>query len=276
VHSEDAVEFNELEIFLRQNEEYKPFEDDPEPKPQEAIGVPGAYSPLQMFPKHAPSRSPSPSPLKLREKEKSEINAGDTLAEFGLANVSVSIDELKALVSELGLGGDDATDLVKGLAGGANSPPAEVKTPKTPVKELKKLYNSPGAEATTSRLTSPPASPQPKSTASFPKPTTGPITKPIAKVDTQPDVKRERNIHAQVEPKEQAKTNAKADAKEDTKPDTEPDIMKVRLVVQPDPMPAAEPELELAMVDERPASSDFYASPPVIQVARPSTGRDAS
>lgn len=81
--------------------------------------MPGAYSPLQMFPKHAPSRSPSPSPQALREKEKSELNAGDDLAEFGLANVSVSVDELQALVEELGLGGDEAKDLVAGLAGPA-------------------------------------------------------------------------------------------------------------------------------------------------------------
>ena len=114
--SEEAVEFDELDIFLRRNEDYKPFEDDPPLLRAEPIGVPGAYSPLQMYPKHASSRSPSPSPLKLREKEKSEINAGDTLAEFGLANVSVSEDELRALVEELGLGGDEASDLVKGLS----------------------------------------------------------------------------------------------------------------------------------------------------------------
>lgn len=114
---EEAVEFNELDIFLRRNEDYKPFVDEPPVKAQQPIGVPGAYSPLQMFPKHAPSRSPSPSPQALREKEKNEINAGEDLAEFGLANVSVSVDELQALVEELGLGGDDAKDLVAGLAG---------------------------------------------------------------------------------------------------------------------------------------------------------------
>ncbi|GJE87633.1 hypothetical protein PsYK624_037160 [Phanerochaete sordida] len=113
---EEAVEFDELEIFLRRNEDYQPFVDEPPVAPQQAIGVPGAYSPLQMFPKHAPSRSPSPSPQALREKEKSEINAGEELAEFGLANVSVSKDELAALVAELGLGGDEAKDLVAGLA----------------------------------------------------------------------------------------------------------------------------------------------------------------
>jgi len=114
---EEAVEFNELNIYPRRNEDYIPFADEPPVLPQQPIGVPGAYSPLQMFPKHAPSRSPSPSPQAVREKEKGEINAGDELAEFGLANVSVSMDELQALVEELGLGGDDAKDLVAGLAG---------------------------------------------------------------------------------------------------------------------------------------------------------------
>ena len=71
-----------------------------------------------MHPQHAVhSRSPSPSPLALREKEKKEVQAGEALAEFGLGDVSVSMDELKALVEELGLGGEEANELVSGLAG---------------------------------------------------------------------------------------------------------------------------------------------------------------
>ena len=101
--SEEAVEFAELEIFLRRNEDYKPPELDGPALVARPIGVPGAYEPLQMFPKHAPSRSPSPSPLKLREKEKGEIDASDQLGEFGLEGVSVSADDLRALVEELGL-----------------------------------------------------------------------------------------------------------------------------------------------------------------------------
>ncbi|EKM61144.1 uncharacterized protein PHACADRAFT_190285 [Phanerochaete carnosa HHB-10118-sp] len=68
---EDAIEFNELDIFLRRNEDYKPFADEPPVQPQQPIGVPGAYSPLQMFPKHAPSRSPSPSPQAASRAERS-------------------------------------------------------------------------------------------------------------------------------------------------------------------------------------------------------------
>lgn len=125
--SEEAVEFNELDIFLRRNEDFKPFEDEKTLLRAEPIGVPGAYSPLQMYPSHAPSRSPSPSPLALREKEKKEINAGEELAEFGLANVSVTDDDLRALVAELGLGGDEADDLVKGLSSTETAPAKETK-----------------------------------------------------------------------------------------------------------------------------------------------------
>ena len=95
------------------------------------VGVPGAYEPLQMFPKHAPSRSPSPSPLKVREKEKGELDVSDSLGEFGLEGVSVSEDDLRKLVEELGLGGDEANDLVKGLAGDiVDEKPVRVDKPK--------------------------------------------------------------------------------------------------------------------------------------------------
>ncbi|KAI0697120.1 hypothetical protein BC835DRAFT_1339149 [Cytidiella melzeri] len=117
---EESVEFNELDIFLRRNEDYKPFEDDAPLLRAEPVGVPGAYSPLQMYPKHAgpPSRSPSPSPLAHRAKEKKdgEVKA-EALTEFGLGDVTVSMDDLKALVEELGLGGEEARELVSGLAG---------------------------------------------------------------------------------------------------------------------------------------------------------------
>ncbi|PSS37587.1 hypothetical protein PHLCEN_2v603 [Hermanssonia centrifuga] len=114
---EEAVEFDELDIFLRRNEDYKPPEDERPGLEAKPIGVPGAYSPLQMFPKHAPSRSPSPSPLKLKEKEKGEIDASEHLGAFGLEGVRVSADDLRALIEELGLGGDAAKDLVKDLGG---------------------------------------------------------------------------------------------------------------------------------------------------------------
>ncbi|KAI0815086.1 hypothetical protein BC629DRAFT_1469109 [Irpex lacteus] len=116
---EEAVEFNELSTFLRLNEDYTPFSDDAPLLHASPIGVPGAYSPLQMHPQHAVhSRSPSPSPLAVREREKKEtVKADGVLEEFGLGDVSVSVDELAALVSELGLGGEEARELVSGLSG---------------------------------------------------------------------------------------------------------------------------------------------------------------
>lgn len=137
--SEEAVEFNELDIFLRRREEWKPFEDEKTLLRAEPIGVPGAYSPLQMYPKHAPSRSPSPSPLAVKEKEKKEVVAGVELAEFGLQDVSVSMDELKALVEELGLGGEEANDLVKGLAGDSSSTSKPASGKQTDTKPVAKL-----------------------------------------------------------------------------------------------------------------------------------------
>lgn len=95
-----------------------------------------------MYPNHAPSRSPSPSPLALREKEKNEVNAGEELAEFGLANVSVSEDDIRALVEELGLGGDEADDLVKGLSGSTQAPLAKETKSISKPKEVKPASNS--------------------------------------------------------------------------------------------------------------------------------------
>ncbi|CAL1695535.1 unnamed protein product [Somion occarium] len=114
---EEAVECGELEVFLRRNESYDEDEDAKPTPPAKPVGVPGAYSPSQMHPKYHPSPSPSPSPLKGKSKEDKSnlINAGEHLSEFGLHDVEVSIDDLTALVEELGLGSDDAKDLVKGL-----------------------------------------------------------------------------------------------------------------------------------------------------------------
>ena len=132
--SEEAVEFNELDIFLRRNEEWQEIDGDKPMLEAKPVGVPGAYEPLQMFPKHAPSRSPSPSPLKVREREQGELDVSDSLGEFGLEGVSVSEDDLRKLVEELGLGGDEANDLVKGLAGdiAADAKPAKEDGKKKP------------------------------------------------------------------------------------------------------------------------------------------------
>lgn len=55
------------------------------------------------------------------------MDAGDELPGFGLQGLRVSEDELEQLVAELGLDGDDAQDLVKGLSESS----ADRETPKT-------------------------------------------------------------------------------------------------------------------------------------------------
>ncbi|TCD62779.1 hypothetical protein EIP91_006423 [Steccherinum ochraceum] len=113
---EDAVEYGELDIFLRLKENFTPSEYDrpaPEAKP---VGVPGAYSPNEMNPKHRPSLSPSPSASPLKGKGNGSKTTNE-LAEYGIHDVELTEDDLTALVEELGLGEADASDLVKGLSG---------------------------------------------------------------------------------------------------------------------------------------------------------------
>lgn len=66
-----------------------------------------------------PTSSPSPSPLKGKvipiNKRTNELDLGNELSGYGLQGVKVTQDELADLVAELGLDGDDAGDLVKGL-----------------------------------------------------------------------------------------------------------------------------------------------------------------
>ena len=61
-----------------------------------------------------------PSPLKGKDvpvnKRVGEINVGDELSGYGLQGVKVTEDELRDLVADLGLDGDEAGDLVKSLA----------------------------------------------------------------------------------------------------------------------------------------------------------------
>lgn len=79
----------------------------------------GTSSPLQRGAASA-SASASSSPASkdaLRKRNKAEFDAGDELSGYGLQGVKVTQDDLLALVEELGLGGEEAGDLVKGLSG---------------------------------------------------------------------------------------------------------------------------------------------------------------
>ena len=72
---------------------------------------------------------PPPSPLKGKvlpvNKRVGEFDVGDELSGYGLQGVKVTEDELRDLVAELGLDGDEAGDLVKGLSDAAGTPPKQ-------------------------------------------------------------------------------------------------------------------------------------------------------
>jgi len=73
-----------------------------------------APSPLQRG-AASPSASPA-SKESLRKRNDAEFDVGEELSGYGLQGVKVTDDELLALVEELGLGGDEAGELVKGLS----------------------------------------------------------------------------------------------------------------------------------------------------------------
>ncbi|KAI0361173.1 hypothetical protein OH77DRAFT_1508272 [Trametes cingulata] len=144
---EEAVEFGELDTFLRLKEEWEPLEDDKPLLRAVPVGIPGAYSPAQMNPGHV---SPAPSPIKTKPRP-GELDAGEKLGDAGLHGVNVTEDDLLALVEELGLSEKDAEDLVKGLGGDesgskAQSKPAETKTENAEAEEPGKTETSKKAE----------------------------------------------------------------------------------------------------------------------------------
>jgi len=105
------------------------------------VGVPGAHTPTQMHPQY----SPAPSPLISQKKvDKSKmVGTGKDLEGFGIQDMDVSQDDLLALVEELGLGGDDASDFVRGLGSDSkakSTPPlakADASDEEKPAKEEK-------------------------------------------------------------------------------------------------------------------------------------------
>ncbi|EIM92145.1 uncharacterized protein STEHIDRAFT_151488 [Stereum hirsutum FP-91666 SS1] len=146
---EEAVEYDELTQFLRLKDPWDPALDEDHPQLQEVpIGVPGASSPSQMAKlehKASFNNTPSPSPLKgkagrpslgphlspesaahdpamqsvvaeIRKRNEEEFDISEELSGYGLQGVKVTHDDLLELVKDLGLDGDDAGDLVKGLS----------------------------------------------------------------------------------------------------------------------------------------------------------------
>ncbi|KAI1793959.1 hypothetical protein LXA43DRAFT_971603 [Ganoderma leucocontextum] len=151
----EAVEFGELDQFLRLNEAWDPFEEDKPLLRAIPVGIPGAYAPAQMNPEHI---SPAPSPSKAKQpRREGEVDAGQALGDAGLHGVNVTDDDLEALVKELGLTGADAEDLVKGLGGDtktkeeptAAEPTTAPPKAETPAAEAEKAETSKSEEATT-------------------------------------------------------------------------------------------------------------------------------
>lgn len=107
------MECETLDDFLRVKEKWEPFAGDAPAIEVKPIGVPGAYSPLQMNPKHRPTPSPGPSPMKpVSDGSRGrQIDAGEELSGFGLEGVTVSEQDLMDLMSEL-IGEEDAGDLL--------------------------------------------------------------------------------------------------------------------------------------------------------------------
>ncbi|KAH7885917.1 SH3-binding, glutamic acid-rich protein-domain-containing protein [Phlebopus sp. FC_14] len=118
---EEAVEYDELDIFLRLKESWNVEVDEDHPAPAvKPVGVPGAVPVSQMTPEHHKPkffhRNPE-SPLKPANKREGEFDISTELQGFGLQGVTVTDDDLRQLVEELGLNGDEATDMVKSLGG---------------------------------------------------------------------------------------------------------------------------------------------------------------
>ncbi|KAF9270063.1 hypothetical protein L218DRAFT_992727 [Marasmius fiardii PR-910] len=143
---EEAVEFKELDRFLRLNETWDPDVDHHTELEEKPIGVPGAALPLQMTPEHitklALNRKPTPLPSEIPVNKRTDLfDVSTELSGYGLQSVQVSEQELIDLVKELGLEGEDAGDLVKGLS---NETPqnVEAKTSTTDSQEVTVMTNT--------------------------------------------------------------------------------------------------------------------------------------
>ncbi|KAF8213195.1 hypothetical protein K438DRAFT_1706847 [Mycena galopus ATCC 62051] len=196
---EDAVEYGELDTFLRLKESWNPDVDgEGTPLVAKLIGVPGAQTPLEMTPEHIRKEiiAQQSSPLRGKggvpvNKRTDMFDAGTAFSGFGLQGVQVSESELADLVAELGLEGDEAGDLVKGLSSASPvTPPLKEKEPK-PV--------SPAKEVT----------PEVKPTEEVVKPAeeVDSAVKPTEEVTSE--VKAAEEIAAEVKPSEEVATEVK-------------------------------------------------------------------
>lgn len=154
-----------MDTYLRLKESWNE-EDDYSPSLEvKPVGVPGASSPSQMT-NHRPSFAAVPAPLKDRSKAGDELDAGDLLEDNSLVGVSVTDDELADLVKELGLEGDEAGDLVKGLSSTREPEPEPAPEPqpesetKPPPAEKKTDTETPVTEDASDALENEPVDPR--------------------------------------------------------------------------------------------------------------------
>ncbi|KAF8140391.1 hypothetical protein EV363DRAFT_1153007 [Boletus edulis] len=131
---EEAVEYDELDHFLRRKDNWNAAVDEDRPAPvAKPVGVPGAVPVFQMTPEHhKPKFFPQDPDTPLKPVNKREdFDISTELEGFGLQGLRVTDDDLTQLVKDLGLDGDEAADMVKSLGGGAstdsssNNPKAE-------------------------------------------------------------------------------------------------------------------------------------------------------
>ena len=122
--SEEAVEYGELDIFLRLKESWNAAVDEDRPAPvAKPVGVPGAVPVSQMTPEHhKPKFFPQdPDTPSKPANKRNDFDISTELEGFGLQGVRVTDDDLRQLVQDLGLDGDEAEDMVKSLGGGAST-----------------------------------------------------------------------------------------------------------------------------------------------------------
>ncbi|KAG0693320.1 SH3-binding, glutamic acid-rich protein-domain-containing protein [Suillus ampliporus] len=121
---EEAVETEGLANFLRLNETWNTAVDEDRPVPEvKPVGVPGAVPIAQMTPEHHKPRffpRDPDTPLKPVNKRNGDFDVSTELEGYGLQGVRVTDEDLRLLVEELGLEGDDAEDMVKSLGGDGN------------------------------------------------------------------------------------------------------------------------------------------------------------
>ncbi|KAG1749849.1 SH3-binding, glutamic acid-rich protein-domain-containing protein [Suillus paluster] len=121
---EEAVETECLATFLRLNETWDTAVDEDRPAPEvKPVGVPGAVPIAQMTPEHHKPRffpRDPDTPLKPVNRRKGDFDVSTELEGYGLQGVRVTDEDLRLLVEELGLEGDDAEEMVKSLGGDGN------------------------------------------------------------------------------------------------------------------------------------------------------------